>query len=209
MTSAVTAALVSGVVAAFVSLIGAVITARVSFLVAKKTVTGQAEAMRQAQLTEIVRKRIETYPAFYEIIAKYGRNWEINGESHNQEWAEKFLKELIDNNAKNGVFFSERVYRWYGALRNELQKLMKDLGNGREATEDEMQRIYDIIRGPEMPGDQWPGLGTFLKNELGSYISAAISRDTEHPEDIRKLLDDPDMLINVAQRIRKEGQPKK
>lgn len=117
--------MVSGVV----TLIGAVITARVSIYLAQKSVTAQAEqkskeltaqadlklkeltaqaeAMRQTQLTEIVRKRIETYPAFYEILAVYGRNWEIEGKSRNQEWAASFLKALIENNARNGAFFSQ------------------------------------------------------------------------------------------------------
>jgi hypothetical protein len=68
-----------------------------------------------------------------------------------------------------------------------------------------MQRIYDIIRGPTILSGQAPGLGTFLKNELGSYITAAISYD-EYPEYIRKALDNPEVLIAAAERSRRESR---
>jgi hypothetical protein len=67
----------------------------------------QAESMRQTQVTEIIKKRIDTYPLLYEIISVYGRNWEIAGKVRDRECASSFLNALIENNAKNGAFFSQ------------------------------------------------------------------------------------------------------
>lgn len=126
----------------------------------------EQEALQQEQLTEILKKRIETYPTLYEIISLYGRNWEIEGKRRDHEWAKSFLKALIDNNAKNGALFSEEVYRWYGKLRTFLEDLTRQLSTGRLATSEEVAQLYSIIRG---------GLGTSIKNELGSYVTLIVS----------------------------------
>jgi len=137
----------------------------------------QQEALRQEQLTEILKKRIETYPALYEIISTFGRNWEIEGKRQDYTWAKSFLEALLANNAKNGAFFSEKVYQWYGELRNRLETLARELRDGREATQDEIGRLYDIIRGPiKSAGDaREPGLGSYIKDELGSYVTLIVS----------------------------------
>ena len=135
------------------------------------------EAVRQQQLTEVLRKRIDTYPALYEIISVYGRNWEIERKPFDVDWSRAFLKALIENNAKNGAFFSNRVYDWYGRLRTFLDELSTELSSGRLADHKEVAKLYDIIRGPLQPSghSRDPGLGSFIKDELGSYISSVIS----------------------------------
>jgi hypothetical protein len=134
------------------------------------------EGLRQAQLTEILKKRNDTYPIFYQIISVYGRNWEIHGKGRDSAWATSFLNALIDNNASNGAFFSDRVYRWYGLLRSLLENLTVSLATGREANDVEVSLLYDIIRGPIIDeGIQAPGLGSYIKDELGSYIIASVS----------------------------------
>jgi hypothetical protein len=138
----------------------------------------EQEALRQAQLSEILRKRIDVYPSLYEIISVFGRNWEIEGKARDQAWAKAFLKALIDNNAKNGAFFSERVYKWYGFLRTFLESSSNALID-REATNAEIDLLYDIIRGPAYKNDgsisRLAGLGTYIKDELGSYVTAIAS----------------------------------
>jgi hypothetical protein len=142
------------------------------------------EGLRQVQLTEVLKKRIDTYPALYQIITVYGRNWEIQDKVRDSAWATLFLNALIDNNAGNGAFFSERVYRWYGLLRSLLENLTVALSTGREANEMEIELLYDIIRGPMLSEEiqalgtdinQAPGLGSYIKDELGSYIIAGVS----------------------------------
>ena len=111
---------------------------------------------------------------------------------------------------KNGAFFSEMVYIRYGALRSSLERLTKDLADGPKATEDEMEWIYDIIRGPLFrfgpdKEQRLPGLGSFLKDELGSYITAVVSAaHHEYPEFLREMLhNDPEALLRAAKRSRK------
>jgi len=133
----------------------------------------EQETMRQTQLTEIVKKRIETYPALYEIISVYGHNWEIVGKAREYAWVTSFLMALIENDAKHGAFFSQIVYDWHGKLRVFLEDLRRELTPGRMAANDEMQKLYDIIQGPVLPsGDvRGPGLSTYIRDELGSSIT--------------------------------------
>jgi len=137
----------------------------------------EQEAMRQTQLTEIVKKRIETYPALYEIISVYGRNWEIEGKARDHAWVSSFLMALIENNAKQGAFFSQRVYDWNGKLRAFLEDFRMELAPGITAPHGEIQKLYDIIEGPRLPSgyDRGHGLGTYIKDELGSYITPTVS----------------------------------
>lgn len=224
----VVAAVVSGIVAVFVSAISTL----ASFTIARRQLTAEAEnkskdlnvqtklkieeinsqadlkkleisleseIMRQAQMLEVVKKRIETYPKLYEIISVYGRNWEIEGKPRDLIWASSFLKALIEHNAVSGAFFSDVIYRWYGALRSRLETLVSELQE-RNVTEDEMAEIYDVIRGPKVKfcdeEVQAPGLGSLIKDELGSFITAVVSaRHSNYPEEWRDLLADPESLL--------------
>jgi hypothetical protein len=70
------------------------------------------------------------------------------------------------------------VYEWYGRLRSFLEQMSKRLAIGSTARPDEIARLYDIIRRPILPtGDQRaPGLGSFIKDELGSsYVTLIVS----------------------------------
>jgi hypothetical protein len=134
------------------------------------------EGLRQAQMTEILKKRIETYPALYELISVFGRNWGIEGKPRDRAWASLFLKALVENNAKNGAFFSDRVYEQYGKLRTVLERLTRSLAGRCEATDQEMAELFDLIRGTTLAsGERAAGLGTYIKDELGSYLTAFVS----------------------------------
>jgi hypothetical protein len=145
----------------------------------------EKESLRQQQLTEILRKRVETYPALWEIICVYGRNWETEGKPWDRVWARAFLKALLDNNAKNGVFFSTPVYDAFGELRTFLERLCARLSNGAAATPADIEELYAIIRGRVLPGAErrTAGLGSYLKDELGSYVTSIVS--VMHPHGSR------------------------
>jgi hypothetical protein len=74
--------------------------------------------------------------------------------------------------------------------------------------------MYAIIRGPEIrladgTTTQSPGLGSIIKDELGSYVVAAISAThSDYPEEVRKLIENPEALLRLrwSQR-RKEMAP--
>jgi hypothetical protein len=139
----------------------------------------EQEGARQIQLTEVLKKRIETYPALYEVLMVYGRNWELEGKPRDHAWADAFLRALLDVNAKTGAFFSVRVYHWFVELRALLEELRQTLMDGGVASEAGIDRLYDVIRGPMKPsGDsREPGLGSFIKDELGSYVLAIVSAE--------------------------------
>lgn len=98
----------------------------------------------------------------------------------------------------------------HGLLHSDLEKLSKELRHGHEATAEEIARIFEIVNGPmHIENVQSPRLGSFIKGELGSYITAAVSFTHQHPypEEVRDLLDKPEKLLAVAARIRYQSQP--
>lgn len=139
----------------------------------------EQEGARQLQLAEVLKKRIETYPALYEVLMVYGRNWELEGKPRDHAWADAFLRALLDVNAKTGAFFSVRVYHWFVELRALLEELRQKLAGGGVTSEADVNRLYEVIRGPMKPsGDaRDPGLGSYIKDELGSYVLAVVSAE--------------------------------
>jgi len=134
------------------------------------------ETVRQEQLAEIVKRRAETYPSLYGIVAEYGRSWEVGGKPRDRQWAQQFLDALLANNARNGVFFSNRVYREYGKLRDLLVDIRARVGENEAATAAQVEAMYSIIMGvPQPDGGRAPGLGSYLKDDLGSYVDSASS----------------------------------
>ena len=61
------------------------------------------ETARQEQMTEILKKRAETYPKLYEITAKYGRGWELRGKPRNLQWCDDFLEGFINQQRRKMV----------------------------------------------------------------------------------------------------------
>ena len=97
------------------------------------------------------------------------------------------------------------VYSWYGCLRSRLELLAKSIEDGTHATDSEIAEIYDIIRGPTIPlsnGKEWqsPGLGSVIKDELGSYITAIVSAThSGYSEESRKLIQNPELLLKMRE----------
>jgi hypothetical protein len=144
---------------------------------AREDIATRNEAARQTQMTEVLKKRIETYPELYRIISAYGRAWELSDRPWDLEWCETFLSDLLRNNEKNGAFFSNKVYESYGDLRGHLESLRSRLRHGGHVTDEDIEKLYAIIRGPIKPsGDsRGPGLGSWMKNELGAEVETFTS----------------------------------
>jgi hypothetical protein len=64
--------------------------------------------------------------------------------------------------------------------------MAKELATGRMASRDEIARLYDIIRRPMLPAGakRGPGLGSYIKDELGSYVTLIVS--ATHPHEGRR-----------------------
>ena len=65
-----------------------------------------------------------------------------------------------------------------------------------------MDEIYAVIRGPHIRLDggmiQAPGLGSVIKDELGSYVTAVVSAThSEYPNKLRELLQNPEGLLKM------------
>ena len=68
----------------------------------------------------------------------------------------------------------------HNRYRVALEHVTKALASGRQATREEVDALYEIIRGVTLPsGERAAGLGTYIKDELGSYITTVVS--ATHP----------------------------
>lgn len=135
------------------------------------------EDMRQEQFAEILKRRLDAYPKIYQALQKYNRIWRFSGAPLDHGWAKQFLEAMLDCNAAYGVLFSQSVYSSFADLRNFLYELEERLRDGGTATEEDIERIDGVISGPlnEAKTKRGPGLGSYMKDDLGSYRTIAIS----------------------------------
>jgi hypothetical protein len=135
--------------------------------------------LEQSQLTELVKKRLEAYPQLYEIIARYGRNWQLLGKAFDLAWASQFLNELVECNARIGVYFSDDVYIAYGQLRDRVTMIRDRISDGNEASEEEIEDVLAIIR-----NKYWgEGLGTYMKDDCGTFRFGSLVARSQADED--------------------------
>lgn len=146
-----------------------------------KQLEAQLEENRQAQLVEIIKKRIETYPQLWSVLLTYGRNWRLEGKVRDAAWAQEFLLQLNKCHAEFGVFFSQPVYAKFHEFQNFLKLIAEILSEGKEVYQEQYVQLFRIINGDQLEGT--PGLATHLKNDLGSYSIAAIQRAKAQPLD--------------------------
>jgi hypothetical protein len=139
---------------------------------AREDLEARVEALRQSQIIEIVKKRIDTYPYLYRVIADYGRNWKLRGKLYDNDWASRFLEELITCNAKYGVFFSDDVYIAYSDLRTLLEDIRTTTSPSGSATDEQIAELYSILRNKYKGGR---GLGTIMKDDVGGFLLGALS----------------------------------
>jgi hypothetical protein len=128
------------------------------------------ESLRQTQLTEVLRKRIDTYPKLWKVLITYTTNWGIAQNPRNLEWVKSFLAALNECNVETGIFFSERVYKKFFDLRAALIKLEQKMSTGQALDEQDFWLPDRICLG----SDGEAGLSTYLKDDLGSYGNTAI-----------------------------------
>lgn len=138
------------------------------------------EDMRQEQFVEVLRRRLDAYPNIYYTLQKYNRIWRFSGAPLDHGWVKQFLDSILECNASYGILFSQSVYSSFADLRNILHDLEARLKDGGTATEEDLEKIDRVISGPlnDIKTKRGPGLGTHMKDELGSYRNIAIS--TKH-----------------------------
>ncbi len=135
------------------------------------------DEIRQQQFLEVLRSRLEAYPKIYSMLQEFNRIWRYSKKPLDHEWAKLFLESILDYNAHYGVLFSQDVYSAYAALRDVLYDLEFKLRNGGVASDEDIEVIDGIISGPlnDSRTKRDKGLGTYMKDDLGSYRKLFIS----------------------------------
>lgn len=153
-TPAGTAALVAGLVS--------VVVAFISYL-------SNQRAVRQAQFKDILAKRIELYPKLWRITILFETNWTNEGQPKTREWAQQYVDELNAFNLEGGLFFSQDLYTKFGELRHALYAAIEDTVPGAVVDVERTRQLRAIVY-----GNGKPGLSTFLKDDLGSYLGLVV-----------------------------------
>jgi hypothetical protein len=156
----------------------AVVAAAVSLSGVWWTCKSKRDEIIQAQLKEVLAKRMELYPRLWRIPQTFLSDWERQEKPVDAKWARDFFRELIDWHAEYGVFLSQDAYMTFGELRKAAQEVVKRCDAGTLPTYKDlgvMDRIYSL-GDPKRPGHDplHYGLATWLKNDLGSYKSPAL-----------------------------------
>ena len=133
----------------------------------------ELESLKQSQISKILDKRIEVYPILYKTLLTFHRHWLYERKPINGVWSKNFINEINKFNEDHGVFLSQPAYNSFNELRGLLIEMDFKLSRGKIASEDEMGKLDDIILGKE----NYPGIGAFLKDDLGSYSIAAIQKN--------------------------------
>lgn len=158
---------------AAVALIAAVVSVAGTLLTVRATVRTNHNAAVQTQFQEIIKKRIECYPKLWKIHIRYETNWTLADQPKSREWAERYAQELNDFTLEGGVFFSQPVYTKFHELRTHLHQAIQTTPPGAEVSQELTYRIRHCVNGAPGYG---PGLTTHLRDDLGSYQSASLTR---------------------------------
>jgi hypothetical protein len=167
--------LTSALIAAAVSFLGAVLTARWQ-------VRSKFEELMQAQYKDVLAKRIEVYPKLWTFLQTFLSDWRLEQKEVDDYWARTFLEKLVAWHSDNGVFLSEQAYIRFTRLRAVAVDIVRDCDKGKAPTEQDLvtlDKIYSI--GEENLPKSDPnrhGLAWWLKNDLGSYKSPALAKET-------------------------------
>jgi hypothetical protein len=170
MNSSGSAALISALVALLVGLIAGTF----SVLVSRGQVRAQIDQHTQSQFGDIIAKRIEVYPALWQIFMSSLSDRRRQGPAVDRDWAKQLLQEMIQWHAHNGVFLTQRSYGKFVDLRTAALQINERCRAGEQPTNDDLVRLDKLWGGDSDTGRT--GLATELKNDLGSYRSAAISK---------------------------------
>lgn len=155
------AALVAGLISVTVGVI--------SFFSNRSAVRHQVQ---QTQLKDVLAKRIELYPKLWRIHIHFETNWVNEKKLKTREWAEKYVFALNRFNLKGGVFFSEELYKKFGELRFQLYEAIRTTKPNALVDELRVEAIRDAVYGK----NGGPGLATFEKDDLGSYLPVTVQK---------------------------------
>lgn len=164
----------AAIIAAVVSLIGAILT----LLAAHWQVKAKLDELTQAQFKDVLAKRIEHYPRLWKIVQESTSDWKRAGKAVDFNWVQTLLEGLTAWHAECGVFLSQHAYEKFAELRTRALEIVKRCDKDHAPTLGDLDRLDDIYSGVSTAPLDNPshyGLATCLKDDLGSYKIAAIS----------------------------------
>jgi hypothetical protein len=177
MTSAdaTVSAAVIGAGAVIISIVASLFIARAS---ATATVKTKLDELRQTQIADIIRQRIERYPPLWSLCQE-SITLSIISLPHTQVkdgWASTLSKELETWHTEHGIFLSQSSYLALWHLRKKAREFAKTADSGADAADPlrELEKIWQ----ENFTEDErlYIGLSASMKNDLGSYAPAALSQ---------------------------------
>ena len=153
--------------------------------------------IRQEQLTEILKKRIEVYPKLWAINLKYWHNWNLLEKTHDKIWINNWLVEFNEFNELNGVFFSQELYKKFVELRYLLIETKKILDNNDQISQEILLQINEVIL-----GKSGPGLSTIMKDDLGSYSGIFLQK--RFGRDYKEQFPENDKYLDLLEKQRQK-----
>jgi hypothetical protein len=174
VVSASSAPVIAALASAVISGLVAFLIARAQIRVKMRELDNRIESLRQDQLRDVLRARIDTYPTLWDHLVAHTVNWPYRKSKRDRKWAIEFIGAIDAWNAANGVFLSEASYQKFNELRACLSRIARGLPRDEVLPFEEYEKVYRIFIGDRRA--RRPGLATQLKNDLGSYSRAVIQR---------------------------------
>jgi hypothetical protein len=171
--SGISATVLAAVVSAGIS----IIVASISYAASQAATKAKLDELKQNQMLEIIRERIQRYPSLWKICHEdiSNRTW-TESKDIPAGWEQELFDKLQHWNTENGAFVSEECYVSLWHLRKRLSGLIASPTQGEEA----LRRLQDIeniwVQGyTDEAGIKHSALATLMKDDLGSYWKAALS----------------------------------
>lgn len=164
----------AAIIAAVVSLIGAILT----LVAARWQIRAKLDELTQAQFKDVLAKRIELYPRLWRIVQESTSDWKLAKKPVDCGWARNLMASLIAWHAECGVFLSQRAYEKFAELRARVLLIVENCEKKNAPTSADLDALDDIYSGVSaVPVDnpRHYSLATWMKNDLGSYKVPAIS----------------------------------
>ena len=154
----------AAVQAAFIAFAGVLASAFVSWLIAKRQVSGEIQRLRYELETaygqKLQEKRIAIYPDLFAILSEYTKRIQANDATH--DLIKSVHAQLEQWHTKNGLFLTAQTfsiaYRFRRVLRNMVSK----------SDEAFAARLADAERRRQLIRDAWE-LELGLRNDLGIF----------------------------------------
>ncbi len=141
----------------------------------QKELSIEIEGLRQSLFSQVLTKRLESYPKLWEINIKYETNWVIEDKPKTGAWALEYLSSLNEFNLKHGLFISQDLYSKFAELRNLLHSICENTSTEENVDNEQVRSARLLVYGSS--GNA--GLSTYLKDDLGSYRDIFIQKRGE------------------------------